>query len=120
MEDIWRDQHDTQTVFDMKGPLSSIGSSGALQLTKEQLDLGGAKKLVDNKYLRKKQQDVKYNIKSAQKASVGGFMKTDKASNIMGGLATATSGINSAVQNYTGTQQALNSGIHSAMQAMGP
>lgn len=120
MEDIWRDQHDTQTVFDMKGPLSSIGSSGALQLTKEQLDLGGAKKLVDNKYLRKKQQDVKYNIKSAQKASVGGFMKTDKASNIMGGLATATSGINSAVQNYTETQQALNSGIHSAMQAMGP
>lgn len=47
-------------------------------------------------------------------------MKTDEASNIMGGLSSASSNINASVQNYTGTQQALNSGIHSAMQAMGP
>ena len=47
-------------------------------------------------------------------------MKTDKTSDVMGGISNLTTGINSAIQNYTGSQQALNSGLHSAMQAMGP
>lgn len=58
--------------------------------------------------------------KSKKENSFGKFMKTDEASNIMGGLSSVSSNINASVQNYTGTQQALNSGIHSAMQAMGP
>lgn len=52
--------------------------------------------------------------------SAGGFMKSDKASNIMGGLANLSTGANNAVQGYTGTQSAINSGLHSAMQAAGP
>ena len=58
-------------------------------------------------------------MKSAPKHAAG-FMKSDMASNVMGGLANLTTGINSAVQGYTGTQSAINSGLHSAMQAAGP
>lgn len=58
--------------------------------------------------------------KSKKENYFGKFMKTDKASDVMGGISNLTTGINSAIQNYTGTQQALNSGLHSAMQAMGP
>ncbi len=104
MEDIWRDQHDTQNLI--KSPLTSLRTP---TLTKNQLDLSGAEKLVDKKYIRKKKQNV-----------TGGFMKTDNASNIMGGISNLTTGVNNAVQGYTGTQSAINSGIHKGMQALGP
>jgi hypothetical protein len=47
-------------------------------------------------------------------------MENPKTENALSGASKLVEGINSSVQNYTGTQQALNSGIHSAMQAMGP
>jgi hypothetical protein len=104
MEDIWRDQHDAQNLI--KSPLNSLRTP---TLTKNQLNLSGAEKLVDKKYIRKKKQNV-----------TGGFMKTDNASNIMGGISNLTTGVNNAVQGYTGTQSAINSGIHKGMQALGP
>jgi hypothetical protein len=47
-------------------------------------------------------------------------MKSDRASNIMGAASQLATGINDSVQNYTGTQQAINSGLHKGLQAMGP
>lgn len=49
-----------------------------------------------------------------------GFMNSEKASGILGGVSNLTTGINSAVQEYTGTQSAINSGIHKGIQALGP
>lgn len=49
-----------------------------------------------------------------------GFMENPKTESALSGASKLVEGINSSVQNYTGTQQALNSGIHSTMQAMGP
>ena len=105
MKDIWRDQHDVQQSL-ITSPLTSLKTP---TLTKNQLDLSGAEKLVDKKYIKKKKQNA-----------TGGFMKTDNASNIMGGISNLTTGVNNAVQGYTGTQSAINSGIHKGMQALGP
>ena len=58
--------------------------------------------------------------KKAAGADVFGLMKDKKTEKVLSGASQLTQGINSSLQNYTGTQQALNSGIHSAMQAMGP
>lgn len=53
-------------------------------------------------------------------SNIFGFMNNPKTEKVLSGTSQLVQGINSATQNYTGTQQALNSGIHSAMQAMGP
>ena len=53
-------------------------------------------------------------------SNIFGFMNNPKTEKFLSGTSQLVQGINSATQNYTGTQQALNSGIHSAMQAMGP
>lgn len=58
--------------------------------------------------------------KNRKDQTFGDFMEDPKTMNVLSGVNRITEGINGAVQNYTGTQQALNSGIHSAMQAMGP
>jgi hypothetical protein len=57
---------------------------------------------------------------SLERRGAGGVLNNPETSNILGGVSNLTTGLNSAVQGYTGTQSAINSGLHSAMQMAGP
>ena len=56
----------------------------------------------------------------SKKDDVFGFMKTPETENVLLGTSQLIEGVNSSVQNYTGTQQMINSGAHKVMQSLGP
>lgn len=61
-----------------------------------------------------------WTAKKEAGVDIFGLMKNPNTEKVLSGVSQLTQGINSSLQNYTGTQQALNSGMHSVMQAMGP
>ena len=76
--------------------------------------------LVNKKEHRQLQKEINQRRRDTSNEAFGKFMSSDRASNILGSAANLVGGINSSLQNYTDTQQSLNSGIHSTMQAFGP
>lgn len=62
----------------------------------------------------------KYKIQKKAAGGLAAFMNSDLASNVLGGVANLSAGINASTQGYTGTQHSINQGAHKLMQSLGP